>query len=648
MPLLWNGVICVEATPTGDDRIFDAGALYWENLPLPLRWAEEDYGAHDGAEHVGWIEQIARDGNNIVASGHIFDEDFAEYLMQCEQIGVSIDPDNVEFTVEIPPEPVFPGPEGGTLEFPPEKQITHKARIRAATAVDIPAFIEAVIKPVAQPTTVPEQVPSSPPEVVVAASDVVPETAAPTHAGLAVQAEDSGRVLMLQRGMDPTDPHAGKWEFPGGGLRDGEDPFDGACREFTEETGLEVPSGELTSEHVSENGVYVLHVYRTPEEFPLTQHLNDHAEDDNPNDEPLCWWNPADIQENPAVRDEVLEQTPWEAFDMTTTAAEGVARVHAASQESDTLEPVFATSGGGAVDAPVPPDAPPPDVPPLHKEGDTVDVTGSHTGTVTAVNDDGTLEISLSAVDPTNVKTAEPTMPAAEELDALIASAAPVAPPGEWFKPFDLGGPTPLTVTAAGRVYGHLATWGSCHTDFAGKCMGPPSDTNPEFFHMGTVLTAEGDEIPVGKVTVGGGHAQRDANMVAALEHYDDVSTGVAIVQAHEDEHGIALFGSVVPEATPEQVAALRRSPLSGDWRRQGRSLRLIGAHAVNSPAFPIPRGLVASGGPHSLIVTGRVTGRHAVLPTDLNAVRERLARSIGRDQATLRKQYAERINGGM
>lgn len=200
-----------------------------------------------------------------------------------------------------------------------------------------------------------------------------------------------------------------------------------------------------------------------------------------------------------------------------------------------------------------------------------------------------------------------------EEGDSMVASAAPVAPPDEWFAGFDLGGPTPLTVTPEGQVYGHLATWNSCHRSSQytskGKCVTPPSDPKAPFFHMGQVVTASGAAVDVGVITVGGGHADPRSGFAAALEHYDDASSVGAVVRAIEDEYGIGLFGAVVADATPEQVAALRRAPLSGDWRRERGQLRLIAAHAVNTPGFPIPRedlGLVASVGDTSLITLGR------------------------------------------
>ena len=50
--------------------------------------------------------------------------------------------------------------------------------------------------------------------------------------------DSAGRVLIAQR---PPGKHmAGGWEFPGGKLEPGEDPFDGLKRELREELGVEV------------------------------------------------------------------------------------------------------------------------------------------------------------------------------------------------------------------------------------------------------------------------------------------------------------------------------------------------------------------------------------------------------------------------
>lgn len=75
MPRSWSGIITLEGVQTGDSRTIAEGALYWENLPLPLRWAPTDEGGHMGAVDIGRIDVIERrDGGVIWASGVIDDE----------------------------------------------------------------------------------------------------------------------------------------------------------------------------------------------------------------------------------------------------------------------------------------------------------------------------------------------------------------------------------------------------------------------------------------------------------------------------------------------------------------------------------------------------------------------------------------------
>jgi hypothetical protein len=180
-----------------------------------------------------------------------------------------------------------------------------------------------------------------------------------------------------------------------------------------------------------------------------------------------------------------------------------------------------------------------------------------------------------------------------EHADSLTAAinGGPMAPDEHWFDNPALAGPTPLQILDDGRVYGHLALWGSCHVGFADTCVtAPRSATGYANFHVGEVVTASGTRLPVGKLTLGGGHAAPAAGWRAAAAHYDNAGNAVAVVRAGEDAYGIWVAGALVPEATPVQVASLRRSPLSGDWRRIGGNLELVAALAVNTPGFTIPR----------------------------------------------------------
>lgn len=194
--------------------------------------------------------------------------------------------------------------------------------------------------------------------------------------------------------------------------------------------------------------------------------------------------------------------------------------------------------------------------------------------------------------------------------DSLTAAAIPTAPPEAWFKDPALTGPTALVVEDDGRVYGHIAAWGTCHIGQIGKCVEPPtSPSNYAYFRTGALRTAEGTSVAVGHLTMGTGHAGPRDSANAAAEHYDNTGTVFADVSAGEDAYGIWVAGSLRPGITAEQVRVARSAPISGDWRTIRGSLELVGALAVNVPGFPVPRpqGLLASGEVKSLQASGVV-----------------------------------------
>nr|DAK60992.1 MAG TPA: minor head component F [Caudoviricetes sp.] len=200
--------------------------------------------------------------------------------------------------------------------------------------------------------------------------------------------------------------------------------------------------------------------------------------------------------------------------------------------------------------------------------------------------------------------------PVSQSRDSLTAAAIPTAPPEAWFKDPALTGPTALVVEEDGRVYGHIAAWGTCHIGQIGKCVEPPtSPSNYAYFRTGALRTAEGTSVAVGHLTMGTGHAGPRDSANAAAEHYDNTGTVFADVAAGEDAYGIWVAGSLRPGITPEQVRVARSAPISGDWRTIRGSLELVGALAVNVPGFPVPRpqGLLASGEVKSLQASGVV-----------------------------------------
>jgi hypothetical protein len=187
----------------------------------------------------------------------------------------------------------------------------------------------------------------------------------------------------------------------------------------------------------------------------------------------------------------------------------------------------------------------------------------------------------------------------------MIAGAIPVNPPTEWFNDPKLTTATPLTVDDDGRVFGHIAAW---HVDHIGMSMGtkpPRSRSKYAYFHTGVVRTDDGTDVPVGQLTLAGGHASLEASASEAVRHYDDTASAIADVHAGEDAYGIWVAGSVRPGSTPEQIRALRASAPSGDWRPIKNSLELVAVCQVNVPGFPIARARVASGSVMALVAAG-------------------------------------------
>jgi hypothetical protein len=202
-----------------------------------------------------------------------------------------------------------------------------------------------------------------------------------------------------------------------------------------------------------------------------------------------------------------------------------------------------------------------------------------------------------------------PELKAAAE--AVTASVGVWQPPAEWFADPKLSLPTPITITDDGRIYGHAAQWGSCHIGQEGACIQPPREAEHPYYRTGEVACDDGTRVAVGQITVGTGHAPLHLGASPAAEHYDNTGAAVADVAVGNDQHGIWVAGCVRPGADPLKVYELQAAgQVSGDWRRIGGQLRLVGLLAVNVPGFPVPkmRARVASGQPQALVAAGRPT----------------------------------------
>lgn len=225
-----------------------------------------------------------------------------------------------------------------------------------------------------------------------------------------------------------------------------------------------------------------------------------------------------------------------------------------------------------------------------------------------------------------------------DEFDAmvassLVASAIPVHPPEAWFANPELDGPSPLTITDDGRVFGHIATWDTDHIGLPFSTRPPRSKSNYAYFQTGMLRTDEGNDIHVGQITLAGGHAPLQANARAAAAHYDDTASAVCDVKSGEDRHGIWVAGSIRPSVTPEQIRAMRASAPSGDWRPINGRLELVAVCQVNVPGFPVTRARVASGQVYALVAAGTATLNRIRSDSSSTAVLDRRLAALENDR---------------
>ena len=160
-----------------------------------------------------------------------------------------------------------------------------------------------------------------------------------------------------------------------------------------------------------------------------------------------------------------------------------------------------------------------------------------------------------------------------------------------------------------GKVFGFIARWTDQHRSVGlGNIRPPRSETSYEHFHTspGVHLT-DGRVLPVGRLTVGIGHAPtRGVSASAAQAHYDNVDACWAIGRVSEHRLGLYFSGVVAPWASPEKVQMGLASPVSGDWRPIGprRHLELVAVLSVNTPGFLCKVETDESGEPLSMVAS--------------------------------------------
>jgi len=155
----------------------------------------------------------------------------------------------------------------------------------------------------------------------------------------------------------------------------------------------------------------------------------------------------------------------------------------------------------------------------------------------------------------------------------------------DWFTDPGLRGPTRLTVTDEGMIFGHACTWATPHL-LSGYF--PPRSLDYSYFSRDRVTCTDGSTVRTGPVTIGTPHASLAWSSAGRVQaHYRDTGVAVADVACGPDQFGIWVAGAV--RFGQHGIELIRGLHLSGDWRPVDGRPRLLALLAVDNPAFPIP-----------------------------------------------------------
>lgn len=563
-----HGVLAPINVKSGDSRTLTE--LSWAEPPLALRWVKQDVGYHDGAVRVGTITNIYQDGDLIRWSGNMLqtpEADEAINLMVEGPMGLSVDLDST--AMEVDEELMEPGDT-------PDMKVS--GRIRAATLVDIPAFVEAYA------VLGPEDM-----------DPMVEEEALVACAPCMAKELDEHYAALVDFAISEA-----KWD--GSASRFEDDEWKRSCvvdRGAEFETAKEryavpilEPNGDLNRAAVH-NAAARINQVDAPDAAITAGERKLVAAYRRLDEEPPESLTAAAFA--PGTKDGpgwITHPVPTQRIRNYWTRGAGAAKIRWGvpgdfNRCRTQLRKYIAN--------------------PQWLAGTCANLhfvaLGVWPGRESTRNVEGSLMASAFTI--------------YEETNVL---------PAEWFVDPELKMPTPVTVTREGRVFGHIAQWGVCHVGL-GLSIGmddtcteaPHSPTNYAYYRTGVVDTDQG-EIPVGNLTMGIGHAPDKASARATIAHYDNVNAVVADVVTGEDEFGIWFSGAMRPNLTDDQIRAFKGATLSGDWRMIGGELELVAALAVNVPGFGIPRlSLAASGGRQTALVAAGIVRREDKVTMDFD-----------------------------
>lgn len=231
------------------------------------------------------------------------------------------------------------------------------------------------------------------------------------------------------------------------------------------------------------------------------------------------------------------------------------------------------------------------------------------------------------------------TDPAPMARVAVAAAGGPIRPPRAWFEtpepelgderliPQEGGAlAMPFTIDDDGRFMGHLNYWSQCHVGYQNTCVSAPESMSAyAHFHVGDLVTEEGDHLAVGTLFAGTDHADISWGAAATVDHYAHTGFGWGDARVINGQFGAWACGALRPGVTDTQLRVLRASTMSGDWRRIGGNLEMVAALSVNSGGFPLVREVIAASGLAMIdepMVRARMSGREVTALTAASMVR--------------------------
>lgn len=564
MGTAWKMPLAVIGKPTGDGRQFDEGALSHRDLPLPFRYVAEDSGGHANAVIVGHISKIGKEKDGMLpGEGEFYDDEAwpddvrnaataARMFTEKKVIGPSVDLDQQE--VEHVPEPkayaAWKKEQRGKLKA---AKMAHAGKTGGDCGCgDSPVMAEEAY--------------DGPRLRMIRAGRM----ASATLVHIPAFAELSGHATLTP--IDSSDPNVA------GTTSSAMIENDAEMAICTDKNGKQVACDDDEEDTILPN-----RKKRSKKAVVVNQDDEELASDSG------IWLTDTEFEEfarrrlpskNKADQPEI-QGTDGEqgqgggGIGGGTYAAPDVTRAKA---RADLDAQDFVDPEGRRF--------------PIASCSDIPDAVSSY-GRANPKIPMAQFKARLTAI--AKRKGCEGSLPdswkAGEKMAALMAGAAPVAPPKSWFDEPKMDRPEPMHIEDDGRVWGLVASWDTCHVGIGDSCVKPPkTQTNYAYFHTGEVRTAEGERVAVGRLTYGGGHAAPNLGYRAAAEHYDRTSNTGAYVRAGENEFGIWVAGMLAPDVDESAVFKMRAAPLSGDWRRVGTNLEMVAALHVNTAGFPIPR----------------------------------------------------------